>query len=319
MQQIECDDCHQWYHYSCVKLSPREARRDDSYICPVCTVTFSYLRSQDRCPPLELLDHFLQEGLALAIMPDEVPQLKEIVDYCTAFQEEVDEFLETEGDVDVAYLKNLSRCAEGLDVIVEPALSDLRSKIMEFTNHHKTEENQTYCICKGDYHPGRPMVCCDKCDEWFHYDCMNLTSEEANNLDGFLCPGCKPQPAPKIRLKVPTVSNEEQEQEEEEEEEEQEEEAQEDQQVQEQEESGAEVPPPPVSVQSEAPAPVPEQPVPEPVLANESDMANTKRKRVATEFYTDVTVKVQYFLNDECSFVIEKPTRYYTSRCTHVL
>ena len=48
-----------------------------------------------------------------------------------------------------------------------------------------------YCICRNPRRRG--MIGCDYCDEWFHPDCLSLTTEEANLLteQKWKCPVCE--------------------------------------------------------------------------------------------------------------------------------
>ena len=54
-----------------------------------------------------------------------------------------------------------------------------------------------YCVCRSRYNPLRPMIACDDCDGWFHYECVGL--EVAKEGDegtpdgqevGYICPMC---------------------------------------------------------------------------------------------------------------------------------
>ena len=38
------------------------------------------------------------------------------------------------------------------------------------------DEDQLYCVCQREYDDSRPMVACDHCDEWYHYDCIGLAA-----------------------------------------------------------------------------------------------------------------------------------------------
>nr|XP_043640227.1 lysine-specific demethylase 5D isoform X2 [Erigeron canadensis] len=48
------------------------------------------------------------------------------------------------------------------------------------------ERSMLYCICRKPYDQ-RAMIACDKCDEWYHFDCINLASAPKN----YICPACK--------------------------------------------------------------------------------------------------------------------------------
>eukprot|EP01117_Protostelium_nocturnum_P020133 TRINITY_DN892_c0_g2_i1.p1 TRINITY_DN892_c0_g2~~TRINITY_DN892_c0_g2_i1.p1 ORF type:complete len:850 (+),score=353.91 TRINITY_DN892_c0_g2_i1:31-2580(+) len=48
-----------------------------------------------------------------------------------------------------------------------------------------------YCICRGS-DDGRPMICCDGCDEWYHIECIGMTRRTAKHLEEFFCMKCDP-------------------------------------------------------------------------------------------------------------------------------
>lgn len=51
-------------------------------------------------------------------------------------------------------------------------------------------DNGPYCLCRGpDDH--RWMICCEKCEDWFHGECVNISKETGENLiEKFVCPNC---------------------------------------------------------------------------------------------------------------------------------
>ncbi|KAF0469286.1 PHD finger protein 3 isoform X2 [Gigaspora margarita] len=46
-----------------------------------------------------------------------------------------------------------------------------------------------YCICRGP--ASGVMVECDSCNEWFHCDCVNITPQQAQEVDKYHCPKCQ--------------------------------------------------------------------------------------------------------------------------------
>ncbi len=56
------------------------------------------------------------------------------------------------------------------------------------------ERCELYCVCRSAYDAKRPMICCDRCDGWFHYECIGmqppgLDEQEEANIK-FACPQC---------------------------------------------------------------------------------------------------------------------------------
>ncbi|KAF7256136.1 hypothetical protein EG68_07097, partial [Paragonimus skrjabini miyazakii] len=48
-----------------------------------------------------------------------------------------------------------------------------------------------YCLCRTPYEPARVYIACDGCDEWYHAECVGLTSQQAANHTGtYICPLC---------------------------------------------------------------------------------------------------------------------------------
>uniref|UniRef100_A0A8C6WA01 Death inducer-obliterator 1 n=1 Tax=Nannospalax galili TaxID=1026970 RepID=A0A8C6WA01_NANGA len=55
------------------------------------------------------------------------------------------------------------------------------------------DPNALYCICRQP-HNNRFMICCDRCEEWFHGDCVGISEARGRLLerDGedYICPNC---------------------------------------------------------------------------------------------------------------------------------
>ncbi|XP_029469186.1 death-inducer obliterator 1 isoform X3 [Rhinatrema bivittatum] len=55
------------------------------------------------------------------------------------------------------------------------------------------DPNALYCICQQP-HNNRFMICCDRCEEWFHGDCVGISEARGQLLekDGedYICPNC---------------------------------------------------------------------------------------------------------------------------------
>ena len=58
------------------------------------------------------------------------------------------------------------------------------------------ESAKIYCLCQQPYDELRPMLSCDHCTDWFHYDCIGLTPPGDDQDDDqvapaeYRCPKC---------------------------------------------------------------------------------------------------------------------------------
>ena len=40
------------------------------------------------------------------------------------------------------------------------------------------DPEKTYCLCRQPFDEAREMIGCDKCDEWYHWECITMTPQE---------------------------------------------------------------------------------------------------------------------------------------------
>ncbi|KAI5124671.1 hypothetical protein M0805_004279 [Coniferiporia weirii] len=52
------------------------------------------------------------------------------------------------------------------------------------------DDDKLYCVCKTKYDEDRVMIACDRCDEWYHTQCVNMPDLEVDLVDQFVCPNC---------------------------------------------------------------------------------------------------------------------------------
>ncbi|CAD8155404.1 unnamed protein product [Paramecium pentaurelia] len=55
----------------------------------------------------------------------------------------------------------------------------------------KVTEWPKSCVCRMPQNPDIQMIQCETCGEWFHLDCVNIKSEEAEQIENYKCPGCQ--------------------------------------------------------------------------------------------------------------------------------
>ncbi|KAI9257314.1 hypothetical protein BDA99DRAFT_516109 [Phascolomyces articulosus] len=47
-----------------------------------------------------------------------------------------------------------------------------------------------YCICRKPYDIPRFMIACDRCDQWFHGECIGISEKEGEFIDLYFCDDC---------------------------------------------------------------------------------------------------------------------------------
>lgn len=52
-------------------------------------------------------------------------------------------------------------------------------------------DHNVYCLCRQPYDATKPMVQCNVCSEWYHFQCIGFTAEMAQSLSFFECDQCK--------------------------------------------------------------------------------------------------------------------------------
>ncbi|KAF9950865.1 hypothetical protein BGZ72_007548 [Mortierella alpina] len=182
---VECDECHEWYHGTCVRLTKREASAKSNYICPVCNLSLVIRRDRPR-PTLDMVASCFNDGISLRFFTPEVPVLGAIVDLAKAFEKKVDRFLEqypiTADHIPQvkAFLRSMP--TPGVMLSSYPAAPPLSAI-------------NSYCLCNQEQAPeesqeSQVMVQCGNCDEWYHTSCMGVSLAQAQRLPKFSCPVC---------------------------------------------------------------------------------------------------------------------------------
>lgn len=60
----------------------------------------------------------------------------------------------------------------------------------------KPDKNALYCICKSPYDGTRFMIACDKCDQWFHGECIGISEKQGEFIDLYFCEDCAQSKSP---------------------------------------------------------------------------------------------------------------------------
>ncbi|KAK3844929.1 MAG: PLU-1-like protein-domain-containing protein [Linnemannia gamsii] len=210
---VECDDCHEWYHGTCVRVTKREASLKSNYICPVCNLSLIIRRDRPR-PTLDELARCFHDGQSLRFYTPEVPLLGEIFDLAARFQQRVDRFLNYKPitEEDTGQVKAYLRKIEGLDIELREEREALRGHVLRLcpdsmpapvvmlSNYPTAPPMSTItnlCLCRKPFveaeargNDGAVLVQCGGCQDWHHVHCVGLNLEQAQRLNRFYCPVC---------------------------------------------------------------------------------------------------------------------------------
>ncbi|KAF8898695.1 hypothetical protein BD779DRAFT_1464807 [Infundibulicybe gibba] len=68
------------------------------------------------------------------------------------------------------------------------------------------DEDKLYCVCKTRYDEDRFMIACDRCDEWYHTQCVHMPDSEVDLVDQFICPICIDTVSVRVEARGPIVA-----------------------------------------------------------------------------------------------------------------
>lgn len=140
-------------------------------------VRVNKLLEDSQKPLIQHIQKILKEGLAISIPPEDHFRQKLTELKCIGLQwaENAKKVSMDSGALGLDEVCELITQGENLPVHFEKELQLLRARSM------------LYCICRKPYDQ-RAMIACDQCDEWYHFDCIKLSS--APKI--YICPACKP-------------------------------------------------------------------------------------------------------------------------------
>ncbi|KAG6014464.1 hypothetical protein E4U43_006509 [Claviceps pusilla] len=127
---IECELCHEWYHYRCLKIARGKVKEDDKYTCPICDYREKIPRDAAR-PKLEDLISLTDEITHLPFQPEEEEVLNNIIDNAQTFRDRIARYcnplVSTEAEIETQrfYLRKL----EGAEVLLSHETNFFRQEL----------------------------------------------------------------------------------------------------------------------------------------------------------------------------------------------
>ncbi|PTB69367.1 PLU-1-domain-containing protein [Trichoderma citrinoviride] len=127
---IECELCHEWYHYKCLKIARGKVKEDDKYTCPICDWRMKIPRDASR-PKLEDLIALADEIPGLPFQPEEEEVLRQIIDNAQNFRDKIAQYcnplLSTEAEAETQrfFLRKL----EGAEILLSYETNFFRQEL----------------------------------------------------------------------------------------------------------------------------------------------------------------------------------------------
>ncbi|KAK9094803.1 hypothetical protein Scep_026272 [Stephania cephalantha] len=145
-------------------------------------------------PLIQQIQRMLKEGSAIKVPSEDyfMQKLTEVKQIGLQWAETAKKVACDSGALGLDEVFELIAEGEDLPVCVEKEIKLLRDRSV------------LYCICRKPYDQ-RPMIACDSCDEWYHFDCVNLQGPLPKT---YMCPACMPLSGDTMNLS-PTVEKEE--------------------------------------------------------------------------------------------------------------
>ncbi|GAB4856855.1 hypothetical protein Ancab_040504 [Ancistrocladus abbreviatus] len=131
-------------------------------------------------PVIQQLQRHLKEALAINIPAEDYFQQKllEVKQTGLRWAEIAKKVAADNGELELEQVFELISEGENLPVRFEKELKLLQVRSV------------LYCICRKPYDQ-RAMIACDQCDEWYHFDCVDVVSPPPKV---YICPACEPLP-----------------------------------------------------------------------------------------------------------------------------
>ncbi|URE27973.1 JmjC domain, hydroxylase [Musa troglodytarum] len=129
-------------------------------------------------PVLQQIQRLIKEGIAMGIASEDhfMREIAEVRQISLRWADVAKKVISDSGELALSEVYKLISEGENLPLNLEKELKSLRARSL------------LYCICRKPYDQ-RAMIACDQCDEWYHFDCIDLREPPRKT---FYCPACRP-------------------------------------------------------------------------------------------------------------------------------
>lgn len=196
---IECDECREWYHTTCVKVtrsgssSSRSATNVGSYSCPICDPSSSSSSDEkishaSRQPSIEEITELVEKGRDLRFYPKEYEAMCDIHAMMSEYRDKVQAFCRSRAQLqieDIDKIKHYLRTLTGLEVCLRDEKDFLKSKMQTLSTSPK---QVIACVCKNTENK-QGLIVCSECQRWSHSACVKQPNPLFNGKE-FICTGC---------------------------------------------------------------------------------------------------------------------------------
>ena len=201
---IQCRQCEEQYHYSCVGYDTTTARDYDCALClnGVCNdassnqVQTKGCKSANALPEVKTNLHLKLEDATtrddeLQVISGVLKSGGGVVDCCS--DSEMAE--KTENGIDPGKKSKRYNTRSGhrkmiTDVLSSDQTSSTAASTSTIERHDKELKEKCYCICRRPNDPKRPMVECATCGEWYHFTCVGYKPTPRKNKVDYTCKLC---------------------------------------------------------------------------------------------------------------------------------
>ncbi|KAI7886646.1 hypothetical protein K492DRAFT_186499 [Lichtheimia hyalospora FSU 10163] len=92
--------------------------------------------------------------------------------------------------VDASRVNGRPRTGESIVAAAMAAAKGSRRNSLRHMGAKSNDDQVLYCICRKPYDVPRFMIACDRCDQWFHGECIGISEKEGEFIDLYFCTDC---------------------------------------------------------------------------------------------------------------------------------